>query len=95
MVKDRGLEIAAIDREMVDSAGLLVLGRQIGIEFETLSKYLAPRRFLENRTAEGAPAPNSTRKWLKDETVRLNQRRATIASLRENWEQAMSELGHL
>lgn len=78
LVRDQGLEIAAIDREMIDRAGLLVVGREIGIEFETLSKYLAPRRFLENRTALGAPSPEATRAWIRHESQRAKVHRDAL-----------------
>ena len=77
-VRDRGLEIAAIDRNMIDAAGLLVVGREIGIEFETLSKYLAPRRFLENRIGLGAPSPESTRDWIKRESHLMKEHRRAL-----------------
>ncbi len=84
-IKDRGLEIAAIDREMVDAAGLLVLGREVGIEFETLSKYLAPRRFLENRTGLGSPSPSATRNWLRSEADQIEEHRRVISGYRERF----------
>jgi argininosuccinate lyase len=91
MIRDKGLEISAIDRETIDAAGLLVLGREIGIEFETLSKYLAPRRFLEQRTADGAPAPNAIRAWLKQENDRLAERKTAIDEYRTAWNLALGE----
>jgi hypothetical protein len=91
MIRDKGLEISAIDRETIDAAGLLVLGREIGIEFETLSKYLAPRRFLEQRTADGAPAPNAIRAWLKQESDRLAERKTAIDGHRTAWNLALGQ----
>jgi argininosuccinate lyase len=90
-VKERGLEISGITREIVDAAGLLVIGREIGIEFERLSRYLAPRRFLESRTATGAPAPGATREWLAVEMQALAARRERFARLRA--ERPVSEPG--
>ncbi|CAN5779753.1 hypothetical protein BH23CHL5_BH23CHL5_23260 [soil metagenome] len=76
MVRDQGIEIAAITREIVDAAGLLVIGREIGIEFEAPSRYLAPRRFIESRNAEGGPAPAEMRRWIAEEQRRAASRRA-------------------
>ncbi|MBX3070335.1 MAG: hypothetical protein KF883_07585 [Thermomicrobiales bacterium] len=88
-----GLEIAAIDRNMIDAAGLLVLGREIGIEFETLSKYLAPRRFIEGRTADGAPAPSAMRDWLTHETASVKRRKTSVDGLQQRWNDAMALAG--
>ena len=84
-IRDRGLEIAAIDREMIDMAGLLIVGREIGIEFETLSKYLAPRRFLEGRTALGAPSPDSSRDWIKTESRLIDAQKTLLGEHVKRW----------
>ncbi|MGE3797463.1 MAG: lyase family protein [Thermomicrobiales bacterium] len=94
LVRDRGLEIAAIDREMIDSAGLLIVGHEIGIEFETLSKYLAPRRFLESRTSLGAPSPDSTRQWIRDERRNVQSRREHFSNLLAQWSSGHGAPGH-
>ncbi len=91
LVRDQGLEIAAVDREMIDRAGLLIVGREIGIEFETLSKYLAPRRFLENRTGLGAPSPDSTRDWITRETHRAKEHREALTARKSEARSPRSE----
>ncbi len=66
-VMQEGVEISALTPEIIDAAALVVLGRELKIEFETISRYLAPRRFIERREATGAPSPASTRAWLAHE----------------------------
>ena len=68
---DQGLEASAITPELIDASALLVIGRELGVEIETIGRYLAPRRFLERRTAPGAPAPAATRAYLDQERSRL------------------------
>jgi argininosuccinate lyase len=71
-LEEQGREASHITVEMIDAAAILVLGRELGVEFETISKYLAPRRFLERRTATGSPSPSSTRQWLAHEGMVLD-----------------------
>jgi argininosuccinate lyase len=59
-----GVEASGITPEMIDGAAMLTLGRELKVEFEAISRYLAPRRFIERRTATGAPSPAATRAWL-------------------------------
>lgn len=66
-----GIEASGITREMIDASALLVIGREVGIEIEALSRYLAPRRFVERRAATGAPSPTATRAYLDQERLRL------------------------
>ncbi len=68
---ESGVEASGITREMVDVAALAVIGREVGIEIEALNRYLAPRPFLERRTATGAPSPAATRAYLDQERLRL------------------------
>jgi argininosuccinate lyase len=81
-LRDEGIETSGITSTMIDSAGMLVLGRELGVEFESLSKYLAPRRFIERRAGLGGPAPMATRVWLTTERDRLVTDRAWIAARR-------------
>lgn len=81
-LKDEGLETSGITSAMIDSAGMLVVGRELGIEFESLSKYLAPRRFIERRSGFGGPAPMATREWLTREQATLASNRGWIAERR-------------
>lgn len=81
-LKDEGLETSGITSAMIDSAGMLVLGRELGIEFESLSKYLAPRRFIERRSGFGGPAPMATREWLTREQTTLASDRAWVGERR-------------
>ncbi|HKG27011.1 MAG TPA: lyase family protein [Thermomicrobiales bacterium] len=66
-----GIETSGITPELIDAAALIVLGREIKVEFEAISRYLAPRRFLERRIATGAPSPVATRAYLDQEFIRL------------------------
>jgi argininosuccinate lyase len=70
-VMQEGVEISALTPDIIDAAALVVLGRELKIEFEVISRYLAPRRFIERRSATGAPSPASTRAWLAAERERL------------------------
>jgi len=75
-LRDEGLEGSAISATMIDSAGMMLLGRELGIEIESLGKYLAPRRFIERRSGLGGPAPATMRSWLSTEQAHLARDRA-------------------
>jgi hypothetical protein len=62
--RDQGLEAAGITVDLIDGAALMVIGRELKVEFEAISRYLAPRRFIERRTAVGAPAPDAIRAFV-------------------------------
>lgn len=62
--RDAGLEISGITTEMIDTAALMVIGREVKVEFEAISRYLAPRRFIERRNFAGGPSPAAVRSWL-------------------------------
>lgn len=81
-LREEGAETSGITSAMVDAAAMLVLGRELGVEFEAISKYLAPRRFIERRAGLGGPAPMATRAWLTREKERLAVDRAWIAERR-------------
>jgi len=66
-----GVELSGLTPAMIDAAALLVVGRELGVEVETLSRHLAPRRFVERRTATGSPNPDATRAYLDGERLRL------------------------
>jgi argininosuccinate lyase len=73
MAKDEGREASGITPELIDSAALLILGRELQVEFETISRYLAPRRFIERRTLPGGPAPAAMRSYLEQARTRLEE----------------------
>lgn len=81
-LREEGAETSGITSAMIDSAGMLVVGRELGVEFESLSKYLAPRRFIERRAGLGGPAPMATREWLTRERERLAEDRAWVTARR-------------
>jgi argininosuccinate lyase len=64
---DEDLEINAITTEMIDAAALMTIGREIKVEFEAISRYTAPRRFIERRAGLGGPAPLAVRAYLSQE----------------------------
>ncbi|MFM9108456.1 MAG: lyase family protein [Chloroflexota bacterium] len=74
---DQGIEISGVTPQMIDASALLVIGREIGLEIERFGAWLAPRRFLERRTAAGAPAPAAVRDDL--------ERARTAALADERW----------
>ena len=81
--RDQGLEASGITVDLIDGAALMVIGRELKVEFEAISRYLAPRRFIERRTAVGAPSPDSTRTFVahrrQDHNDR-NERTARVAA---------------
>jgi argininosuccinate lyase len=86
-----GLEASGITPALIDSAALLIVGRELGIEIERLGAYLAPRRFIEKRTVLGGPAAPAVRDYLSGQRDRLaadqqwlEQRRRRIALAAEN-----------
>jgi argininosuccinate lyase len=76
-LREENAEMSAITPEMVDTAAMMVIGRELKVEMETLGRWFAPRRFLERRLVEGSPAPSKTRAWLEQEAAR--NRRASDA----------------
>ncbi len=66
-----GVEVSGITPEMIDAAALAVIGRELGVEVEQISRHLAPRRFIERRTATGSSSPAATRAYLDQERLRL------------------------
>ncbi len=66
-----GVEVSGITPEMIDAAALAVIGRELGVEVEQISRHLAPRRFIERRTATGSPSPAATHAFLDQERLRL------------------------
>ncbi len=80
-IRDENIEMSAITPEMLDTAAMLVIGRELKVEMETLGRWFAPRRFLERRLVEGSPAPSKTREWLDDERAR-NREAAEAVSAR-------------
>jgi hypothetical protein len=58
---------------MIDSAALMLIGREVKVEIETLGRYLAPRRYIERRQVTGSPAAEQLRAWLASERESLEQ----------------------
>jgi argininosuccinate lyase len=79
--REAGLEASGITVEMIDTAALLVIGREIKVEFETISKYLAPRRYIERRNQTGGPAPSAMKSWLAGAERRREADAASIAAV--------------
>jgi argininosuccinate lyase len=83
-----GIEVSGITTEMIDGVALMVIGREIKVEFESISRYLAPRRFVERRVATGAPAPVATRAYLDQERLRLAADQRWLESMKDRLERA-------
>jgi argininosuccinate lyase len=78
--RETGLEISAITSEMIDTAALMVIGREIKVEFEAISRYLAPRRFIERRNIAGGPAPSAVRSWIAGAEARRTREMERITA---------------
>lgn len=68
-----GIESPGITPQLIDSAALMVVGRELGIEIERLGGVFAPRRFIEKRTGLGGPAPVAVRELLQQERASLHE----------------------
>lgn len=78
-LQESGLEVSGITQDMIDTAALLTIGREIKVEMESLGRFLAPRRFLERRQVTGSPAPAMTRAWLAEERSTLERHREWVS----------------
>ena len=81
-MRDEGVETSAVRPAMIDAAAMMLLGRELAVEIETLGRYLAPRRFIERRSGPGGPAPATMRSWLSGEQTRLAKDRVWIEGRR-------------
>jgi argininosuccinate lyase len=88
--RDQGLEAAGITADLIDGAAMMVIGRELKVEFEAISRYLAPRRFIERRTALGAPSPDAVRTFVahrkqdhNERNERMEQRQRHLAGAAE------------
>ena len=81
-LRESGLESSGITAEMLDSAAMMTIGRELRVEFEAISKYLAPRRFVERRNVTGGPAPSAVRSWLAGAKSRHDAEDARLAITR-------------
>lgn len=81
-LQEESLEISSIAPEHVDMAAMMVIGRELKVEMETLGRWFAPRRFLERRLVEGSPAPARTREWIEREREANQQAVERVASRR-------------
>ena len=86
--REAGLEASGITVEMIDTAALMVIGREIKVEFETISKYLAPRRYIERRNQTGGPAPSAMKSWLAGAARRRESDADTMGAIRAAIERA-------
>lgn len=82
-LREENTEMSGITAEVVDTAAMLVIGRELKVEVETLGRWFAPRRFLERRLVEGSPAPSKTREWLEGEWDQNEQSAAEFSSRRQ------------
>jgi argininosuccinate lyase len=90
--RDQGLEASGITVDLIDGAALMVVGRELKVEFEAISRYLAPRRFIERRTAVGAPSPESTRTFVAHRRQDHNERNERMARVTARFSSAQSSL---
>ncbi len=91
-LREEGREVGGVTATMIDTAGMMVLGRELGIEIESLGKYLAPRRFIERRAGFGGPAPSTVRSWLSTEQASLARDRTWISDRRTALDRAAAAM---
>jgi argininosuccinate lyase len=91
-LRETGLEVSGITPDMIDSAALLTIGREIKVEMETLGRFLAPRRYIERRQVTGSPAPDQARAWLAGERTRLAGHRQWLVDTSATVDAAMDAL---
>lgn len=87
-LREANLEASAVTQDMIDSAAVLVIGRELKVEMETLGRYLAPRRFIERRQVLGSPAAEKTREWLALEREHLAGYEVWADGRRAAWRKA-------
>lgn len=92
-VREAGLEISGITPEMIDTAALMIIGREVKVEFEAISRYLAPRRFIERRNMAGGPSPSAVRSWLAGAEARRKADQVRVAAVASAIENAAKERG--
>jgi hypothetical protein len=90
--RDQGLEAAGITVDLIDGAAMMVIGRELKVEFEAISRYLAPRRFIERRTTLGSPAPAVMRTFIAHRLQDHADRNNRIAERAMRIEAAYAEL---
>ena len=91
-LREQNLEASAVTQDIIDSAAVMVIGRELKVEMETLGRYLAPRRFIERRDVLGSPAPERTRAWLASERTRLQGDKAWAADQDKRWKTALDNM---
>jgi argininosuccinate lyase len=69
--REQGIGASGITPELIDGAALLAIGQELKVEFEAISRYLAPRRFIERRAALGGASPAATRAYIEYERTKL------------------------
>ncbi len=88
----QNLEVSGITQDMIDSAAMMTIGREIKVEMETLGRYLAPRRFLERRQVTGSPAAGMTREWIGSVREQVDEDAEWLATRRAGVDRAISAL---
>ena len=91
-IKDMRLEVSGITPDMIDSAALMTIGRELKVEMETLGRFLAPRRYIERRQVTGSAAPDMTREWLSERASSIAHDRAWLAERQSQVHRAFAAL---
>jgi argininosuccinate lyase len=94
-VKQSSLEVSGITQDMIDSAALITIGREVKVEMEALGRFLAPRRYIERRQVVGSAAPDMTRAWLGQQRAALDEDRARLKQRTEAAARALTGLTRL
>lgn len=94
-LKESNLEASQITPDYIDSAAVLVIGRELKVEMEPLGRYLAPRRYIERRNVLGSPQADRTRAWLANVAASIQRDDEEVHSRRARWAEAADAIASL
>lgn len=94
-LKESNLEASQITPDYIDSAAVLVIGRELKVEMEPLGRYIAPRRYIERRDVLGSPQGDRTRAWLENVSASIQRDDEEIQSRRARWNDAAEAIASM
>lgn len=81
-----------LDTKLVDKLALEVIGREVGIEPETLGTCLSVKRFIERREVVGGPAPSAVNDTIEREELARQRVTTWVETRRSSLDEAQQSL---